>query len=157
MTTFTWTFYPILKTLEAGGTISFKNLAEKLMGDVPGAFRDEETVQRAIERYTGCLNYDGATVSFNRSAKTYAKHGIMERYLQSLLHKAVPNMEDYQLYPFKTRKNSITCYLNAPWKIIPLDELEKEGKVDFPRRCDFRCEGNDCCSLGCGVSEEFFR
>jgi len=154
--TFTLTFYPIIKTLEAGGRISFKDLAEKLISTVPGVFRDEKMVQRAIENYSGCLKYDGATVSFDRDARNYAKYGIMERQLQSLLHKSIPNMEEFQLYPFKTRKNSVTCYLGAPWSHIPIGEEEKEEGVDFPSHCDFRKDGVDGCGLGCGASDEGF-
>ena len=147
MTTFAWTFYPIQLVIEAGGRISFKDLAEKLTNLDPQRFRSEEIVQRAVEKYNSCLKYDGVNVSFDKTAGKYAQFDIMERDVQSMLHKAIPDMEKWQLYPFKTRKNSKECYVGYPWSKIPLCP----GEEEFPRLCDFRAFGEDLCYGRCGV------
>jgi len=77
----------------------------------------------------------------------------MERSIQAGLHATIPNMEEFQLYPFKTRNNSERCYLGIDWADIP----EDESGEPFPLTCDFRGNGNDACTLDCGISKDIVR
>ena len=157
MTTFTYTYAPTVEVLKNGGEMPFKVLADKLMAQDPRRFRVEKTVETAIDRYAHCLTSDGAVVRFNKNSDRYARFSIMERDIQSALHGAIENMEEFQLYPFKTRKNSDSCYLNIPWSEIPKDPHEEEHNMHYPDGCDFRGNGEDSCRVGCRVSENVLR
>lgn len=153
MVTSSYTFFPIAEVLKAGGEMSFDELAKKLIDFDPSRFKDEETVERAVNIYAYCLNFDGGTVKFNREAKRYAQYSIMERSIQAGLHGTIPNMERFQLYPFKARNNSEGCYLGLDWADIP----ESQPGESFPIACDFRGDGNDACTLACGISKDIVR
>ena len=157
MATFTYTFCTISQVLKNGGEIGFERLADILMQQEPQRFRDKKTVEMAVLKYTSCLIFDGGTVRFNKGAKRYAKYDIMERDVQAYLHGAVPGMDNWALYPFKTRKNSDTCYLGIPWGEIPKDPDEEKYNMNYPKGCDFRGEGEDSCRTGCMASKEVLR
>ena len=73
MATWTWTFLPIQQVLNNSGEIKFKDLAETLMTLDPRRFKSEKDLERAIDNYAQCLNYDNVTgrVRFNRKAKKW--------------------------------------------------------------------------------------
>jgi len=153
MTTLSWTGLPIiaLLTLTDNGSMSFRELAHHLTITRPETFRDENTLEIALDRYIACLAFESGVVSFNRNARKYTKHSSAERNVQSWLHKAVPDMERWQLYPFRDRRNSKECYLEFPWECIALSEEERRGFQNYPPGCDFRCDGSDSCKHGCGI------
>ncbi len=158
MATFTYAFCTINQVLKNGGEMEFSELARVLTQQDPRRFRDEKTVEMAVVRYTDCLRFGGRTVSFDRNAKKYAKFGIMERDIQAALHESIPNMDEWALYPFKTRKNSNSCYLGIPWEEIPKDPDEGDKyNINYPIGCDFRAEGEDTCRSGCRVSEDVLK
>lgn len=152
MVTGTLTMIPPIIVLKNGGKISLKKLEEKCLEIDTGRFEGED-MKGIIERYSSCLKEKNGVVRFDTESVKYAKHGIMERSLQFILHSAIPEMEKWQLYPLKTKKNSPTCYIGAPWEIIPIDSQE----VNYNTFCDFRWDGKDHCTLGCGVDENYFR
>lgn len=159
MATWTLTFLPIHQVLRNGGEMIFSDLAAKLIELDPRRFRDVINVERAITTYAHCLEYDAqtGTVRFNKEAGRYARFGMMERSIQFALHESVPSMEDWQLYPLKTRRNSGACYLGISWESIPRDPDNERKNVPYEDDCDFREEGEDNCRAGCGVSEEVLR
>ncbi len=152
MTTGTWTIIPPLIVLKNNGKIQFDDLQKKLVEIDQGRFLDSD-LHDILRTYINCLKEEGNFVIFDKNAKRYAKHGIYERNLQFILHSAIPEMEKWQLYPLKTRKNSSICYIGVPWEIIPRDFQE----VNYINQCDFRWDGEDNCTLGCGVDEKNFR
>jgi len=154
MVTFTLTFSPILEVLKNGGSIRLKDLVGKLSGGNPNTFREVRNTEHAIDTYSACLVIEGGIVKFNRKAKKYAKHGVMERDVQYALHESVENMGEYELYPLKTRENSDRCYLGILWGDIPEEPDEKKYEMNYPPGCDFRDDGSDRCTVGCGVSDD---
>lgn len=155
MTTFALTLMPILKTLENGGEINFKILSNELIKLDPRRFRDLRCVEEGIDHYTACLTFKDEIVRYNKDSKNYAKFSIMERDIQAILHEAIKNMEEFQLYPFKTRKNSDKCYIGIKWKDIPKDNdgLDKS----YNSSCNYRKDGLDECHAGCRVKEDVLR
>lgn len=153
MATFTLTYAPIAEVIRNEGMIKFKTLAGKLMTQDPSRFRDEKTVEDAIDGYAGCLIFNGDIVKFNKDAKRYAQNFILERDVQAALHSTMPNMEKWVLYPFKTRKNSEFCYLDIPWKEIPKDSDEEKYNMNYPPLCDFMGQGEYACTASCGVEQ----
>ncbi len=132
--------------------IKFDDLQKKLVEIDKRRFGNSD-LHSILRTYIVCLKEEGDFVIFDKNAKRYAKHGIAERSLQFVLHSAIPEMEKWQLYPLKTRKNSSTCYIGAPWEIIPRDSQE----VNYINLCDFRWDGEDNCTLKCGVDKKYFR
>jgi len=154
MATWTLTFLPTQQVLLAGGKIKFDDLSTKLMSLDPRRFMSISEVENAITRYAKCLTLDASSgiVRFNREADRYARFGLMERSIQFALHESVPNMEEWQLYPLKARKNAMICYMGTPWESIPRDKEHEERNIPYDLGCDFRGNGRDACNAGCGVS-----
>lgn len=152
----TYECLPIQQVLLAGGMISFDDLATRLMSIDPHRFRDVSNVEDAVNNYSICLENNGHIVTYNRNAKRYSKHGF-ERDVQLWLHNSVPNMEKWQLYPFKSPSNSDKCYIDISWKDIPEPNeknIREEYRTGVNTSCDFRKEGEDGCGFGCGISHE---
>jgi len=137
--------------------MEFDKLKTALCEQVPVTFRDGSSLERDIGTYIECLTIHDGIVRFNKEAKRYGKVGNMERYIQAGIHKAIENIEKFQLYPYRTRKDSDTCYIGVPWDNVPVGEGEKMYGHNAPRSCDFRSEGNDSCRRGCGIEKSFFR
>jgi hypothetical protein len=159
MVTWTHTFVPILHVLLAGGEIEFGKLADEAMSTDPSRFRDVRTVELAVDSCCHCLDYDDArgVVKYNRNAGKYSNSSfLLERSVQYALHEAVPNMEDWQLYPLVTKLNSEKCYLGISWNDIPEDIGGMED-APFNTHCDFRNDGKDHCRLGCRVDESILK
>jgi hypothetical protein len=157
MATFTLAFSPTMLVLQNGGRIKISDLHKKLFGIRPLLFRDEKSVEEAIDTYIACLKIEGEEVVFNREAQHYTKIvNIYEREIQEALHGAIPDMERWQLYPFKTRSNSPECYIGIPWAEIPNNDMRmgQPGESDYPEMCDF--DGKQC-RTGCRVSDEVLR
>ena len=114
MVTGTWTLVPILTVISNGGKIEFSELIKKLVEYDSSRFRNENSVIQAME-YNSCLKIQGNKVVFNKNALKYASHSIHERHVQHVLHKSIPNMEKFQLYPYVTKENSPVCYVGVPW------------------------------------------
>ena len=158
MATFTWTYLPILTVLQNGGSMNLKELSEKLNSASQRHFQDMSRVEFALKNYVECLKVvEGDRVVYDRNAKKYAKIFIMERDVAHLLHEHIPNMSSFQLYPYTTPQNSPTCPVGVPWKDVPRDEESARARQDPYTQCDFRCEGEDSCRLGCGVKEQVLR
>ena len=153
MVTGALTMIPPLLVLKNGGEIGLEELERKCL-DVDERRFGGQDLSHSIQTYCACLKIEEGRVKFDKEAKRYAgmRLGVYERELQAVLHGAIPNMEDWELYPFKTRKNSSVCNIGAPWEIIPKDE----EKQDYHMSCDFRCSGEDNCKLGCGADEKYF-
>jgi hypothetical protein len=154
MVTFILTSYPILKVLEHGGRVRFDELANELMGIDPRRFRDVSRVEEGIEHYSMCLKMEDGYVVYDKEAKNYAAFDIHERDTQALLHNKIPDMEKFELYPFKTRKNSDRCYIGISWEEIPVSEEAKRLGMTYEPRCNF---SNGACTAHCGVDEETLR
>ncbi len=160
MTTGTYECLPTAIVLLSGGSMLFDDLANKLMSADPSRFRGISKVEEAVNRYSNCLENNGHRITYNKNSKSYSKFNsaINERHVQRWLHQTVPDMEKWQLYPFKTPSNSESCYLNIPWKEIPKDtseiHLQEKYRSGVNYKCDFRCEGENSCTASCGISEE---
>ena len=149
MTTWTLSTIPIAMVLKNGGKMKFSELANTLMEGDPTRFKDLKTVEKAVNNYNQCLDFDGDKVVFNKEAKQYAAYPIQERSVQAFLHSALKSTaEEWQLYPYKSRKNSSECYMGISWENIPGED--SPDQVSYPVDCDFRLEGEDSCNGGCG-------
>ena len=141
MATWTRTYLPIKVVLTMGGELNFKNLAEIVMQEEPMRFRDMSVLEDALDYYIDCLIYEDGKVRYNKDAIKYTKKGLFERSIQFVLHGSVRDMEKWQLYPLKTRKNSKTCYIGVPWEEIPPEtQIEGEEVKPYIESCDFRTE-----------------
>jgi hypothetical protein len=144
---------PILAVLENGGRMSLEKLAIDLIKRDPNRFGRD--VRGIIENNINCLKIDGDNVVYDKTATSYTKHwSLIERSAQQLFHNAIPNMEEFQLYPYTTRKNSPYCNLGIPWENIP-EEDHPEGLEWFgdQQNCNFREQGKKHCGFSCGIDE----
>ncbi len=154
MATFTWTYMPLLMVVQNGGSMNLVELTSKLNAASQRHFRDMAQVEFAIKTYSGCLKIiNGNQVVFDRSAESYAKHSIMERDVDYLLHEAMPNLASrgFELYPHKTPQNSSVCPVGVPWKDVPKDSHAQSMGGDPYEMCDYH--GKKGCQGGCGVRE----
>jgi len=103
-------------------------------------------INHIVEDLTACLVIEGNRVVYDKSARKYAQLALFERSIQKALHDTLPTMNEWQLYPHLTTKNSERCYLGVSWKEVPT-----------PNDCDFRCEGEDSCHLGCAVKKDVLK
>ena len=146
--------YPIAGVIKHGGEVIFSQLAEELMALDPTRFRSLERVEEAVTEHNSCLKYDGDMVRFDKNAVRYSNGSfMMERFTQAFLHSMFgEKMEEFALYPYKTRKNSDACYVGEPWENIPLHETETGPPyLSYPLLCDFRQTGHDECTVACGL------
>ena len=151
MATFSLNLVPVMEVLLSGGRMKISELADKVFEMNPILFR-EGSLLRTIDAYSACLKIDGGSVVFDRSAESYTRFVyIYERAVQAAVHGAVPDMEKWQLYPFKTRDNSDSCYIGVPWSDIPdTDMFGQKEKRRYSTRCDYK---KGSCTGRCGVSD----
>jgi hypothetical protein len=145
----TQSILPIGFVIENNGRISLKELSDKLFEADQRRFRNLETVRGAIENHIACLDIVEEEVIYNKNSKSYTKEfQLVERSAQNYLHNKIPNMKEWELYEYKTRKNSNSCNMKIDWKNIPLDESPIEW-FGLQPNCDFREQGNEYCTFSC--------
>ena len=150
MTVATHSILPIGFVIENNGRISMKELSDKLHKADSRRFRGGD-LSPIIETNIGCLKIEGEDVVYNRKATSYTKHfGLIERSAQNYLHNKIPTMKDWELYEYKTRKNSERCNENVEWKNIPEGKSQIEW-FGLQENCDYRVQGNKHCTFSCNV------
>ena len=145
----TQSILPIGFVLENNGRITLKELSDKLFKADQRRFRGDITP--IIEKNIECLKIEGEEVVYNRGANSYTKHySLIERSAQNYLHRKIANMEDWKLYPYKTRENSERCNENMAWEDIPKEESQIKW-FGLQINCDYREQGNKHCKFSCGI------
>jgi hypothetical protein len=147
---------PILAVLENGGRINIEELSRKLVRMDPNRFREDASgLIRGIESNINCLKIEGNNVIFDKTANSYTKHfSLIERSAQRLLHNSIPNMNEWELYPYMTRKNSTTCNLGIDWEDIPEENNVKGPEwFGYQQNCNFREQGKKYCGFCCGIEK----